>query len=336
MKEKKIKEKIPLLPLHPSMLERLFYKADPKARIFELEDSSILDKNLEPNISSSIGKLLEFLSPMFNAKLALDLGTCLGYSAYVLSKIVGSDGRVLSIERNEILAKLARDNIKKAGVDNRVAVIMGEASDTLDGLKGSYDLIVLDVDKNQYVDLLDSLISLLSPGGHLITDDVGFVARDFPAKLRPLSLHMARYVQELLKRKELEHVYIPLGDGVVISRKVGNGDDNQLALFAEKKKKRVVKKAIKKEEAIRRDKENISEDIKESTVKTKEKEETKSDKGLNVPNKEEPQKDVLLSFDRDSIRKRNLSAGRVESLKSKKARNLVQQTVNIREKRKKS
>ncbi|MCB2198106.1 class I SAM-dependent methyltransferase [bacterium] len=172
---------------------------------------------------------------MFQAKLALDLGTSLGYSSHVLAQIVGQDGSVLSVEREPALARRARENLKKTGMDKRVAVIMGEADEVMRELTGPYDIILLDVDKAQYLDLFDRIVELLAVGGHLIVDDVGFLSRDFDPRLRPLALHIARFVKALLQHPGMESIYIPLGDGLVLARRLPPGEEKQLSMFGNRK-----------------------------------------------------------------------------------------------------
>ena len=224
--------KTPILPLHPALVERMFYK--PKEWEKEYRSDELLrgGKPAQPDLGASLAGFLEFLAPMFQAKLALDLGTSLGYSSHVLAQIVGSEGSVLSVEREPALARRARENLKKTGLDKRVAVIMGDAGEVMQELTGPYDLILMDVDKAQYLDLFPRVIELLAVGGHLIVDDVGFLSRDFEPKLRHFSLHIARFIKALLQHPSFESIYIPLGDGLVIARKLPTGTEKQLNIFS--------------------------------------------------------------------------------------------------------
>gem|GEM_PF-2983811 len=191
-------------------------------------------KTPQPDIGTSLAQLLEFFAPLFQARNALDLGTGMGYSAHVLARVVGNEGNVLAVERDPALARRARENLKKNGLDKRVAVIMGEAGDVLHELTGPYDVILLDVDKAQYVDLLPRIVELLPIGGHLVADDIGFLSRDFDPRLRPLSLHIGRFVKAILQRSDMDCIYIPLGDGLIIARKVQADTEKQLSIFAQK------------------------------------------------------------------------------------------------------
>jgi|GEM_PF-530884 len=333
------KSSFPILPLHPSVTEKLFYKKKAWEKVFDLDDKDWTGKPPQPSLGSSIAHVLEFLSPMFNANLALDLGTSMGYSSYVLAKIVGPEGRVLTVERNEKLAKIARANFKKTGIDNRIALIMGEATEVIKDLKGPFDLILLDIDKNEYLDVIDSIMTLLAPGGHLITDDIGFISREFPQDLKVLSTHVARFIQVILKRPDLEHMYIPLGDGILVSRKIADGSENQLALFSAKKsmtKKENVKKqkvievkkeAIEEEKELLEKKEPVEEVSPEPKIERKTAKKRPmldlSSSGIE-PKKKSDALGPVESFDRDTFRKRNLAAEKKAKESGRAPRNLAQ------------
>ncbi len=221
---------LPLLPLHPGKLEQLFYPAPEWASLFRGERGEG-GSGRQPDVGGTVAGFLRFLAPLFNARSALDLGTGTGYSAAMLSEIVGPKGHVLSVERDPDLASLARRNFMQAGLDRRVAVLTGDAGKILSTLRGPYDLILLDVDKRDYVDLLEKCVDLLAPNGHLVADDVGFIVRDFPPELKPLAVHMARFVMALLHREDLDSIYLPFGDGITISRKKPLVKADQLSFF---------------------------------------------------------------------------------------------------------
>lgn len=220
-----------ILPLHPAVVERMFYRPEAWEEVYRTDEPLRGGRPPQPDIGISSARFLRFLAPLLHARNALDLGTSLGYSAHVLASIVGPEGSVLSVEREGALVRRARENLKQSGLDKRVAVIMGEAGEVMRELTGPYDLVLLDVDKAQYLDLLPRIVELLAVDGHLVVDDVGFLSRDFEPRLRPLSLHMARFVKGLLGRKDMETVYIPLGDGFLLSRKVARVDEQQLSMF---------------------------------------------------------------------------------------------------------
>lgn len=229
--DQKREKKKALFPLHPAVVERIFYPEMGWEKCFDEAEMFKRGKQIQPAIGTSVAHVLRFMRPMFNATRVLELGTCIGYSAHVLAEIVGKEGQVFSVERDPELAKAARENLRASGMADRVAILQEEAVTALERLKGPFDLILIDVDKSEYVDILPQAVERLAVGGHMIVDDVSFLSRDFPNRLKHLSLHMARFVQMLMKRKDMETIYIPLGDGIVVSRKIESVNENQLNMF---------------------------------------------------------------------------------------------------------
>lgn len=134
-----------------------------------------------PIVGPVVGELLFLLTRILQARRILELGTATGYSALWLAR--GSepfDGRVLTLERNPEMAARARDNFDRAGLAHRIEVQVGEALSLLRRLTGPFDLIFLDLDKEDYLPALDSCERLLRLGGLLVADNVGFpAAQDF-------------------------------------------------------------------------------------------------------------------------------------------------------------
>ena len=102
----------------------------------------------------------------------LEIGTAIGYSGIWLAGGLPPDGMLLTMELDPERARMARDNFARAGLADRVSVIVGDAKRMLAKVSGPFDVIFQDGDKQLYVPLLDRLVELLRPDGLLITDNV--------------------------------------------------------------------------------------------------------------------------------------------------------------------
>jgi len=180
-----------------------------------------------PLIDAEVGALLRVLATAVGAARVLEIGTAIGYSGIWLAGALPPDGRLMSLEMNPDRARVALENFGRAGLADRVQVVVGDAQRTILSVAGPFDLIFQDGDKRQYVPLLDRLVGLLRPGGLLVTDNVlwngevvpGFVAtphRD-PEDARAI----ADYNQRLNAHPQLMTAIVPLRDGVAISVKKG-------------------------------------------------------------------------------------------------------------------
>jgi predicted O-methyltransferase YrrM len=178
-----------------------------------------------PLIDAEVGALLRVLVIASGAKRILEIGTAIGYSGIWLAGALPADGMLLTMEMNEARAQEARDNFARAGVSDRVSVIVGDANLKLSKVSGPFDVIFQDGDKPLYSKMLDRLVALLGPGGLLITDNVlwdGEVAPGFTANPQrdPVDTRaIAEYNERVAAHPELVTSIVPLRDGVSISVK---------------------------------------------------------------------------------------------------------------------
>ena len=122
-----------------------------------------------------------------------------------------------------MLAK-AHENIKRAGLEDTIAVIAGDASDVLPCLDKSYDMIFMDAAKGQYIGFLPECLRMLRNGGLLISDNVlykGMVASGEPVgrKKRTIVNNMREYLDTLRNDPSLDTSILTVGDGVALSYK---------------------------------------------------------------------------------------------------------------------
>lgn len=135
-----------------------------------------------PTIGPQLGGLLTLLARFGGVRRALDLGAGNGYSALYLADGMDGDGEIVALERDPRRAVAARQNL--AGCLPQANVLIGAAQEVLPGLKGPFDLALLDIDKAEYRFALDHCARLLRPGGLLLADNTGFAdAEPFNAAL---------------------------------------------------------------------------------------------------------------------------------------------------------
>jgi caffeoyl-CoA O-methyltransferase len=121
------------------------------------------------NITPEDGRLLRVLTEATNAKHVVEIGTSNGYSGlWFCLALQATDGKLTTHEIDEGRASLARENFKRAGVEDRVTLVMGDAHETVTKLKGPIDIVFLDADKPGYIDYLRKLLPLVRPGGLIL------------------------------------------------------------------------------------------------------------------------------------------------------------------------
>ena len=176
-----------------------------------------------PIIRTEMQSLLKFLLAMKEPKDILEVGTAIGFSALLMSEYGPKDCHITTIEKYEKRIPLAKENFKKAGKEDAITLLEGDATDILQSLEGTYDFIFMDAAKGQYINFMPDVLRLLKVGGLLISDNVlqdgDIIESRFAVTRRNRTIHarMREYLYELKHHEDLETVILPVGDGVTIS-----------------------------------------------------------------------------------------------------------------------
>jgi len=179
-----------------------------------------------PIIRKSMQSLLKFLLAYAKPKNILEVGTAIGFSALLMSEYAPEGCHITTIEKYEKRIPIARENFKRAGKEEAITLLEGDATDILHELEGSFDIIFMDAAKGQYINFLPDILRLLAPGGLLISDNVlqdgDIIESRFAVTRRNRTIHarMREYLYELKHHPQLETVVLPVGDGVTLSTKL--------------------------------------------------------------------------------------------------------------------
>jgi len=166
--------------------------------------------------------------PLVDAEVGariLEIGTAIGYSGIWLAGALPAGGMLVTLELDESRAKEARDNFARAGLTDRVSVVVGDAQLKIAKVSGPFDLIFQDGAKKLYSPLLDRLVALLRPGGLLITDNVLWDGEVVPGyqtspRQKPEDTQaIVEYNKRVASHPNLLTSIVPLRDGVSISVK---------------------------------------------------------------------------------------------------------------------
>jgi len=170
----------------------------------------------------TVGGLLHTFVRMSGAKRVLELGVFTGYSSICLASALPEDGKLDSVELNDELEDLFREGYRRAGVEERINLLFGDANEVLDSLEGPYDLIYIDANKREYVAYYQAAIELLRPGGHILADNVlwdGKVYAEEPPRDAQTRGIMA-FNDLVAGDPRVENFILPLRDGLNVIRKL--------------------------------------------------------------------------------------------------------------------
>ena len=199
---------------------------------FDKGNSEFLDeleqeakRDYVPIIRKDMQNLLRFLLRLKRPVNILEVGTAVGFSALLMAENTAEECRITTIENYEKRIPIARENFKRGGMEHRITLLEGDATEILKELDEAYDFIFMDAAKGQYLNFLPDLLRLLAEDGMLVSDNVlqdgDLMESRYAVTRRNRTIHsrMRDYLYELKNNPVLETVILPVGDGVTISVK---------------------------------------------------------------------------------------------------------------------
>ena len=196
----------------------------PENPVIEAIEQEALD-SFVPIIRKETQSFLKVMMLMNRPARVLEVGTAVGFSAILMSEYLPEGSHITTIENYEKRIPIARNNFKRAGKEEQITLIEGDALKVMKHMEGPYDFIFMDAAKGQYIHYMPETVRLLSDGGILMSDNVlqdgDIIESRFAVERRNRTIHsrMRDYLYELKHSDVLETSIIPLGDGVALSIK---------------------------------------------------------------------------------------------------------------------
>ena len=187
----------------------------------EIEQEALRDS--VPIIRKEMQSFLKVLLAIKRPTRILEVGTAVGFSALLMSEYAPEECTITTIENYEKRIPIARENFKRAGKEQKITLIEGDAMEVLTELSGPYDFIFMDAAKGQDSHYLPEIMRILAPGGVLISDNVmqdgDIIESKYAITRRDRTIHrrMREYLYTLTHHDELQTSILTLGDGVSVS-----------------------------------------------------------------------------------------------------------------------
>lgn len=199
----------------------------PESAVIEaIEQEALRDR--VPIIRKEMQSFLKVLLMIKRPMRILEVGAAVGFSSILMSEYIPEGGHITTIENYDKRIPIARANFKRAGKEEQIDLIEGDALEVMHGLEGPYDLIFVDAAKGQYIHYLPEVMRILGTDGVLVSDNVlqegDIIESRFAVERRNRTIHsrMREYLYELKHHDQLQTSIIPLGDGVALSVKRSN------------------------------------------------------------------------------------------------------------------
>lgn len=196
----------------------------PESEIIETIEREAIETYV-PIIRKETQSLLKVLLLLKKPVKILEVGTAIGFSSILMSQYMPENGHITTIEKYEKRIPIAKENFKRAGKEEQITLLEGDALEIMQSLEDSYDMIFVDAAKGQYIRYLPEALRLLAPEGLLISDNVlqdgDVIESRFAVERRNRTIHsrMREYLYELKHNDRLQTSILPLGDGVALSVK---------------------------------------------------------------------------------------------------------------------
>ncbi len=198
-------------PLHPIQKEILQY-------------NKTLGDIQRMQISESQALFLQFVIKFNNITSCLEIGTFTGFSALSMALVLPIDGKLVALDKDKEISKVAQSFFKKAKIDNKISTIIDNAEKTLKSLiqvNSIFDLVFIDADKSNYTTYFDFAINLVKRNGLIIFDNVLWHGDVAKKNVTDDQTELIRKFNMYIKNdKKTEKTILPLGDGLTICRKL--------------------------------------------------------------------------------------------------------------------
>ena len=176
-------------------------------------------------ISPEQGQLMALLVKLMHARKSLEVGVFTGYSAMVVAKAMGPQGKVIALDVSEEFTQIARRHWKAAGISERIELRLRPAVESLRDLiaagdKATFDFAFIDADKENYDAYYESALQLVRPGGLIAIDNVLWNGAVIDPADRSADTVAIRAINaKIYKDSRVEPVLVPIGDGLTLALK---------------------------------------------------------------------------------------------------------------------
>ena len=192
-----------------------------KNELRKIKEKALEDK--VPIIMDDTLNVIDNILKENNVKSILEIGTAVGYSAICFTEYLQADGFIDTIERDEMRVIEARENIKKAEVEDKINIYFGDAVEILPTINKKYNVIFIDAAKGKYPFFLKEALRMLDDKGIIFADNVlykGYVMSDYNKhKQRTAVRNLREFIAEIQENDELDVEILDVGDGLAIAKK---------------------------------------------------------------------------------------------------------------------
>ncbi|MFD1512223.1 O-methyltransferase [Halomarina rubra] len=212
----------------PERVERFARLVGPRGDAVVAEMDAYAEKTGFPTVGPAVGGWLQVLARMVDAERVFEFGSGFGYSAYWFAGAIPEDGEIVCCEFDAENCERAREYLARGGYDDRTVVEQGDAFDTLERYDGTFDVVLVDNEKERYAEAFEAVREQVAPGGVVVADNAmtaGPIEFDALVELvagedvetTEATRGIAEYLEAVREDDEFETALIPVGEGIAVS-----------------------------------------------------------------------------------------------------------------------
>ncbi|HEY7629465.1 MAG TPA: O-methyltransferase [Thermoleophilaceae bacterium] len=172
-----------------------------------------------PSMMSGLveGRLFEALIAISGARRALEVGTFTGFGALTMAAALPDDGQVVTLEANEDTAAIARQHFERSEHGGKIELIVGDAREQLAKLDGPFDFVYIDAWKGDYIHYYEAALSLLSPRGVIVADNVLWGGSVLDESAGGEGRSVRAFNEHVQADERVHNVLLTVGDGLMLA-----------------------------------------------------------------------------------------------------------------------
>lgn len=194
---------------------------EPEDKLLQHIDRQTNLKVLLPRMMSGHyqGRVLSMLSKMIGPSKILEVGTFTGYATLCLAEGLTENGVIYTLDINAELEDMVRENFAKSELNSKIKYIIGDAQQSLTGIKDTFDLVFIDADKKNNGTYYDLIFDQVRPGGLIIVDNVLWSGKIVNKAQDKDTKNIATFNDKINEDKRVEKLILPVRDGLLVIRK---------------------------------------------------------------------------------------------------------------------
>ena len=193
-------------------LEGLLVEKDPVLREMER-----LGRSRDfPIVGPQVGRVLFLLAKLTGAKRVFEMGSGFGYSAYWFAKALGAGGKVFQTEGSKENSKQSREFFRRGGLENKSEFLVGDALELFDKVKGAFDIVFIDMDKENYPKAFKKAKPRIRRGGLILADNVLWFGKVVDGPRDAETRGILEFTRLLFNDPEFFATILPIRDGVAV------------------------------------------------------------------------------------------------------------------------